>query len=53
MSILIEMFSTSFGVVQSSCKGPSLAGGMSVIGGRDATGAGVIHVGDQRVDEKG
>ena len=53
MLILIEMFSTSFGVVQSSCKGPSLAGGMSVIGGRDATGGGVIPVGDQCVEWKG
>jgi hypothetical protein len=53
MLILIEMFSALVGVVQNSCKGPLLAGGMSVIGGRDATGAGVIPVGDQHVEEKG
>ena len=53
MLILIEMFSASVGVVQTSRKGPSLAGGMSVIRGRDVTGAGVIPVGDRHVEEKG
>jgi hypothetical protein len=33
MLMLIEMFSTSVGVVQNSFKGPSLAGGISVVGG--------------------
>jgi hypothetical protein len=53
MSILIEMFSALVRVVQSSCDSPSLAGGMSVVEGRDVAGAGLSPVGDQHVEEQG
>ena len=53
MSILIEMFSALVRVVQSSCDGPWLAGGMSVVEGRDAAGAGPSPVGDRHVEEQG
>jgi hypothetical protein len=51
--MLIQMFSASVGVVQNSSKGPSLAGGMSVGGGRDVVGAGIIPVEDRHVEDKG
>jgi hypothetical protein len=51
MLILIEMFSASVGVVQSLYKSPSLAGGSSVVGVRDAVDACIIPVGDQHVEE--
>jgi hypothetical protein len=47
------MFRTPVGVVQSSCQGPLLGGGMFVKGGRDAAGAGIIPEGDRHVEEKG
>jgi hypothetical protein len=37
--------------VQSSYKSPSLAGGSSVVGVRDAVDAGIIPVGDRHVEE--
>jgi hypothetical protein len=53
MLILIEMFSTSVGVMQNSRKGPSLAGGISVIGGRDATGCRSLSCGRSTCGREG
>jgi hypothetical protein len=49
----VRMFSALITVVQSSCDGPSLAGGMSVVEERDAAGAGLSPVGDRHVEEQG